>query len=74
MIDMTLGELVGRRINDYGMTQAEAAKELGIYKTNLSKIINGYEEAGIVTIRKLCKGLDLAPDVIEAALRRIWRR
>lgn len=67
---MRLCELIGRRLNDYDLSQTEAAKMIGISCTHLYRILSGKRYGLSTRVRAgLVRALDLSPDVIEKANR-----
>lgn len=67
---MTLSELIDRRLRDYGMGRVEASREMGLAGTAMTRLI----ERGDVDISPrvcgaICRVLDIAPRVLEAAIR-----
>ena len=70
---MTLGELVTRRREAFGMSKAELARAMGVPPSTVGMIEAGaHLGAHRKTRAALCKALELTPDVIEAAARGIF--
>lgn len=69
---MTLQELVTRRLRDYGYRGAgDLADIIGVHVTYAEWIMSGKQKnVGIETRRALVKALDLDPGVIERSVRR----
>ena len=70
MIELTLPELVKRRMEAYGMTPRQLAEATGIHINNIRLLLGGkYGNPGIELRRGLVRALDLDPDVIERSVR-----
>ena len=61
-----LGNLVREKRREYGLTQEELAKKVGVTGGYIAKIEIGYQEAGLKTLYKLFEVLNLPEeDIIE---------
>lgn len=69
---MTLQELVTRRLRDYGYRGArDLADIIGVHVNHAERIMSGKQKnVGIETRRALVRALDLGPGVIERSVRR----
>lgn len=71
MENMTLSELLRRKMHDYGYTtMQELEDDLGIKWCQVHMLLNGKTTCPRAeTRRALCRVLDIAPDVLDEAIR-----
>jgi len=73
---LTLSALIRRKMLDYKMTPEQVALEVGFDKNSMYRIVNG-KHVNLPTRTRvgLCRVLDIAPDVLNEAIRiTLWRR
>ena len=69
--EMTMGELLRRRIHDYGYPSARAAsRDLGLSTNEMSRLMRDTKYPNIETRRTLARVLDLDAGVMDEVCRR----
>lgn len=71
---MTFKYLIRRRLKDYGMTIKQLGAEMDVGPDIIGYMLNHDVKPLLEYRRKLCRILDLSPDVLDAAIRETLKR